>query len=68
MYRDYLRLWLEHIKDKWANGEIVGDIANADAAGKTQLLKDQISLDYEDMRQFFVAIGRMKDGNSHTEE
>ena len=67
-YRDYLKLWLEHIKDKWADGEIQGDLANADAAGKTQFLKDQIELDYDDIRSFFVETGSMKDGDSYTEE
>ena len=67
-YRDYLKLWLEHIKDKWANGEIQGELENADAAGKTQFLKDQIDLKYEDMSQFYIAIGRIKDGNSNSEE
>ena len=61
-YRDYLKLWLEHIKDRWADGEIVGELENADAAGKTQFLKDQIDLDYEDIRRFFVETGSMKDG------
>ena len=60
-YRHYLELWLEHVKDNWADGLITGELANADAAGKTQFLKDQIGLEYEDIHEFFVGVGHVKE-------
>jgi hypothetical protein len=66
MYREYLRLWLEHIKDQWADGKIVGELENAEASGKAQFLKDLIDIDYEDMSEFYISIGVKSD--SHTEE
>ena len=68
MYREYLKLWLEHIKDQWANGEIIGDLENAEASGKAQFLKDLIDIDYDDMREFYIGIGSMKDGDINTED
>ena len=60
-YKHYLELWREHIKDQWAEGEISGEIENACAFGKAQLLKDQVSLNYADIREFFVSTGKIKE-------
>lgn len=59
-YRHYLVLWLEFVKDQWADGQILGEIANADASGKCQLLKDQIAMDYEDIKDFLIEAGYIK--------
>ena len=60
-YREFQRLWLEFIKDQWADGQITGELENADAAGKCQLLKDQVALDYDDIRKFFIEAGHIKE-------
>ena len=60
-YREYQRLWLEYIKDQWADGQISGEIENADASGKCQLLKDMVALDYEAIREFFIEAGHIKE-------
>ena len=70
-YRHYLALWHEHIKDQWAEGGISGEVENACAYGKAQLLKDQTELDYDDIREFFITAELMKekeeDGTSESE-
>ena len=67
-YREYQRLFLEFIKDQWADGQISGELANADAAGKCQLLKDQVALDYEDIRTFFIESGHIKEKENVDQE
>ena len=71
-YRHYLGLWLEHIKNSWAEGQIVGELENSCAFGKAQLLKDQTDMSYEDIRAFFITAELIKekeeDGNSDDSE
>ena len=60
-YQEYQRLWLEYIKDQWADGMISGELANADASGKCQMLKDMVELNYEAIRSFFIEAGHIKE-------
>ena len=60
-YQHYQHLWLEFLKDQWANGEVTGELALADASGKAQLLKDLVGLEYEDIYGFFVNAGYVKE-------
>lgn len=52
---------MEHIKNQWADGQIRGDVDNAEAHGKTQLLKDMVALDYDDIRTFFIEAEHIKE-------
>ena len=60
-YREYQRLFLEFIKSQWADGQIQGEVANAQESGKAQLLIDMTTLDYDDIRTFFIEAGHMKE-------
>ena len=67
-YRHYLALWLEHVKDQWAEGEISSEIENACAYGKAQLLKDQVALEYDDIRNFFIETGAITETDKDESE
>lgn len=60
-YRAYQGLFLEYLKDQWADGLIAGEVENAEASGKAQLLKDMVALDYDDIRKFFIEAGHIKE-------
>jgi hypothetical protein len=63
-YREYQRLFLEFIKDQWADGNFLEELENAEASGKAQLLRDMVALDYDDIRKFFIEAGHIKETNS----
>ena len=60
-YRTYLALWHEYIKDQWSEGIFLDEKANIEAWAKSQLLKDQRDLDYDDIRDFFITAELIKD-------
>jgi hypothetical protein len=60
-YQHYQALWLEYLKDQWAEGAISDQLELASASGKAQLLKDMVGLDYDDVYSFFVNAGHIKE-------
>jgi hypothetical protein len=67
-YQQYLKLWLESLKDQWADGQFATEQQNTEAWAKAQFLKDLSEQDYDSIRNFFLSRELIKESEQDEQD